>query len=354
MNFFPVKKTVFAALIGSLLRVVGFGETVEAADFNPAPLFSEVNSYNTTVTTNRDSTDIFFPVTSNSNLNQQKFPIALMLPGSRVDTSQYSKFAKIVASYGFTVVVPERIRSLPDFEFRGFLPEASQVNDLLEFMWTENSNSDSPIAGTLDTDNLVLLGHSFGGAVGLSAIDNSCIFPLCEGQFQRPQQLKAGAFFGTSTFIGAGRFFPVNNQGIPIALVLGNQDGLVTPELTQADYNNSIQEPPKALITVNGANHYGITNINNPPGARIDPNIPMLEQEESIETIARWSALFLRAYTLDDGGVLNYIDTTSDALDENVTVLSQVKNVPEKDSVWSLFLTMLVMAIFHLHSKLKY
>ena len=353
MNFLHVKKTVFAALVGSLLRVVGVGETAEAANFNPASLFPKVNSYNTIVTTNGDSTDIFFPITSNSNVNQQKFPIALLLPGSRVDTSQYSEFAKIVASYGFTVVVPERIRSLPNFGFTGLLPEVSQVNDVLQFMLTENSNPDSPIAGTLDPDNLVLLGHSFGGAVGLSAINNSCIFPLCEGQFQLPQQLRAAAFFGTSTFIGTGEFFPVNNQGIPVALVVGNQDGLVAPELTQVDYD-SIQEPPKTLITVNGANHYGITNINNPPGARTDPNEPTLEKSEAIETIARWSALFLRAYALDDSGAFDYINNTGDALDKNVTVLSQVKNVPERNSVWSLFLTMLVLAILHLQSKLLY
>ncbi|MDJ0634244.1 MAG: hypothetical protein QNJ34_13730 [Xenococcaceae cyanobacterium MO_188.B29] len=352
MNCLSVKKQVLVALVGSLLQVVGVGETAEAANFNPAPLFPKVNHYNTTVTTNGDSTDIFFPVTSNYNLKQQKFPIALLLPGSRVDTSQYSEFAKIVASYGFTVVVPERIRSLPDFGFTGLLPEVSQVNDVLEFMLTENSNPDSPIAGTLDTDNLVLLGHSFGGAVGLSAIDNSCIFPLCERQFQRPEQLRAGAFFGTSTFIGSGEFLPINNQGIPIALVVGSQDGLVTPELTQADYNNSIQEPPKTLITVDGANHYGITNINNPPGARLDPNNPTLEQEQAIETIARWSALFLRAYAIDDSGAFDYINKTGDALDENVTVISQVKSVPEGKLGVSLFLTMLAFSILHLRSKL--
>ena len=351
MNFLLVKKYVFAALFGSLLPVVGVAETTEAANFNPVPLFPKVNSYNTIVTTNGDSTDIFFPVTSNSHLSQQKFPIALLLPGSRVDTSQYSDFAKIVASYGFTVVVPEHIRSLPDFGFTGLLPEAAQVSAVLEFMLAENSNPDSPIAGTLDIDNLVLLGHSFGGAVGLSAIDNSCIFPLCEGQFQRPQQLRAGAFFGTSTLIGAGEFFPVNNQGIPVALVVGSQDGLIAPELTQVDYD-SIQEPPKALITVDGANHYGITNINNPPGARTDPNNPALEQDRAIETIARWSAIFLRAYALDDGGAFDYLNNTGDALDDNVTVIGQVKRVPESTSVLSLFLTMLVFSIVHLRSKM--
>ena len=350
MNFLSTKKQVFVTLVGSLLSVVGIAATVEAANFNPDPLFPQVNSYNTTMTNNGDSTDIFFPVTSNSNFSQQKFPIALLLPGSQVDTSQYSQFARIVASYGFTVVAPERVRSLPDFGFTGLLPEASQINEVLDFMARENLNPDSPIVDTLALDKLVLLGHSFGGAVGLSAIDNSCIFPLCEGQFQRPQELIAGAFFGTSTFIGTGEFLTIENQGIPVALVVGSQDGLVAPELTQVDYD-SIQEPPKTLITVDGANHYGITNINNPSGARIDPNNPTLEQEQAIETIARWSSLFLRAYTLDDEGAFNYVNNTGDGLDENVTVISQVKSVPEAHSVWSLFFTLLVLPVLPLRSK---
>ena len=345
----PITIQVSAAVVGSLLLAID-GEPAKAVSFTADPLFPEVNSYNTTVSSNGDPTDIFFPVTSNQDINPQKFPSALLLPGSRVDTSYYSEFAKIVASYGFTVVVPEHTRSLPDFEFSGLLPEASQINHVLEFMVAENANPDSPIAGTLDTDNLVLMGHSFGGAVGLSAIDNACIFPLCEGQFQRPHQLRAGAFFGASTFIGGGQFLPTQNQGIPIALVRGNQDGLVTPDLTQVDYD-LIQEPPKALITVDGANHYGINDINNPQGARPDPNPPTLEQTQAIETIARWSALFLRAHALNDGGAFDYIYNSGDALDNKVTVVSQVKTIPEARSVWSLLLTMLMFPILHLRSK---
>lgn len=292
-----------------------------ATTFSPGPVFRLVNNYKTTIPTNGDSADIYYPAITSSNINQIKTPIALFLPGSRVDISQYSQFAHIVASYGFTVIVPEHIRSLSDFGFTGLLPETSQISYVLDFMVAENSNPNSSIAGTLDLDKLVLLGHSFGGAVGLTAIDNSCIYPVCEGEFQRPQQLKAAAFFATNTFVGIGKFIPIRNQGIPIALILGSQDGSsVTPQTTRTSYD-LIQESPKALITIEGANHYGITNINNPPGARPDPNIPTLAQEKSIETIARWSALFLLAHTLGDRGALDYINNTSDRLDENVTVI---------------------------------
>ncbi|MBU7582920.1 MAG: alpha/beta hydrolase [Nostoc sp. TH1S01] len=334
----------FLLLTGSTLLYLANGKTALAGGFSPSPLFTTVNNYHTTVTTNGDSADIYFPNVANSNSNQSKYPIALFLPGSRVETLQYSQYASIVASYGFTVIVPRRIRSLPAFGFTGLLPEASQINDILNFMVAENSNPNSPLSGTLDPNNLVLLGHSFGGSVGLTAIDNSCIYPVCEGQFQLPQQLRAAAFFGTSINVGTGQFIPIKNQGIPIALLHGNLDSSIPIGLAQESYN-LIQEPPKALITINGVNHYGITNVNNPVGARLDPNNPTLSQEESIETIARWSALFLRAYALNDQDALGYINNSGDALDKNVTVTIQTKTVPETNPVWGL-LSIVVFTIF--------
>ncbi|HLO83549.1 MAG TPA: hypothetical protein VK203_00870 [Nostocaceae cyanobacterium] len=330
----------FLLAAGSSFVCLVSGEAALANGFSPSPLFPTVNSYNTIVTNNGDSADIYFP----TGVSQQKYPIALFLPGSRVETSQYSQYASIVASYGFTVVVPRRIRTLPAFGFTGLLPEASQINDVLAFMVSENSNPNSPIAGTLDTDNLVLLGHSFGGSVGLTAIDNSCIYPVCEGQFQLPPQLRAAAFFGTSINVGTGQFIPIKNNNIPIALLHGNIDGSIPLQSAQQSYD-LIQEAPKALITINGVNHYGITNVNNPAGARTDRNNPTLSQAESIETIARWSALFLQGYALNNQGALEYINNSGDALDENVTVISKTKPVPEASSIFGLFGTFIFTAL---------
>ncbi|WP_414756185.1 alpha/beta hydrolase family protein [Anabaena sp. CCY 9910] len=334
----------FLLLAGSTLLYIPNGEAALAGGFSPSPLFPTVNNYQTIVTTNGDSADIYFPHVANSTISQQKYPIALFLPGSRVETLQYSQYASIVASYGFTVVVPRRIRTLPAFGFTGLLPEASQINDVLNFIVAENSNPNSPLTGTIDTNNLVLLGHSFGGSVGLTAIDNSCIYPVCEGQFQIPQELRAAAFFGTSINVGTGQFIPIENQGIPIALLHGNLDGLIPIELAQESYN-LVQEPPKVLITINGVNHYGITNVNNPVGARLDSNNPTLSQDKSIEIVARWSALFLRGYALNDQDALEYINSSGDALDQNVTVTIQTQTVPETNPVLGL-LSIVAFTIF--------
>lgn len=159
------------------------------------------------------------------------------------------------------------------------------------------------------------------------------------GSFSRPKELVAGAFFGTSLRnFTTGEFIPVTNSGIPTAILQGNLDTIALPQRAKTTYEN-IQSPPKALINILGANHFGINNTNNPPGITLpDTNNPTLPQDVAVETIARWSGLFLRASILSDRDAFNYVYSTGDALDPNVTVISQSKPIPEPDSKWDVSL----------------
>ncbi|MEM9005295.1 MAG: chlorophyllase [Cyanobacteria bacterium P01_F01_bin.86] len=334
MSITSLKNQSSAAAIGAVLLTLSIGTPATSATFNPAPLFDEVSTFTTSIPGDGDLADIYFPVLSTSSSSDDLLPIALFLQGANVDKSEYSVFASTVASYGFAVVVPNHPSDVfaplgvPD----GLFAEQAQIDDVLSYVRSENSNSDSPINGILDPDKLVLLGHSFGGIVGLNAIEGSCNFPTCLDDFTRPPELLGGAFYA-SALIQAnleGITPPLDNKNIPIALLAGELDG-VTPFPFVEETFNQIQQPPKSLITVGGANHYSITNRNNPPGPVIDPNIPTLEQSVAIETIARWSSLFLRGYALGDEGALEYVNQTGDLLDANVSVVSQ--DVPEHSSI---------------------
>ncbi|MCJ8283119.1 MAG: alpha/beta hydrolase [Rivularia sp. ALOHA_DT_140] len=300
------KVSLSIAFASAALLISGTVQTAKAANFNPAPTYQDFGKYSTTISENNNLADIYFPRTKNSNPNNNSFPVALLLQGANVDKSSYSEYASIVARYGFVVVVPNNPRSLPQFGFNGLLPETSQINNVLTQVKIENSNSASPLNGIVDTEKLALLGHSAGGAVGLSAIANICIQPiLCEGSFEQPEELVAGAFFGANLRNQAtDEFIPINNPGIPTALIQGTRDDIALPFRAEATYNN-IQNPPKALISILGANHYGITNTNNPDGPFPDPNNPTIPQDVAVETVARWSGLFLRASVLDDKKAFN-------------------------------------------------
>lgn len=342
-------RTLSIASASAVLMVWGMAKTAAAAAFSDStPLFDRVDSYTTNIATNNDVADIYYPkpLDQNANTDTYSFPVALLLQGANVDKSDYSNFASTVASYGFVVVVPNHQQSLPQFGFTGLLPDTSQIDAVQAQMAAENSNPASPVAGIVDTQKLALLGHSAGGAVGLSAIADICIPGLCQGDYNRPDELVAGAFFGANLRNqNTQEFIPINNSGIPIALLQGTADSIALPERAEKTYEQ-IQTPPKALVEILGANHYGITNTNNPVGPIADKNTPTIPQDEAVETVGRWSGLFLRASVLDDKEALNYVYSTGDAMDENVNVISQATPVPEPPAKLSVTLSLLAFGIW--------
>jgi len=290
---------------------------------SPAPTYDEVEAYETIIPATNDPADIYYPVPP-ANADPVQFPLALMLQGAFVDKSAYSDFARAVASYGFVVVVPNHERSLVNPRTGepvvGFAPEQRQVHDVLDFVEMQETDPTSPIAGRVDPERFALLGHSIGGYVAISAIRGSCLPLICTGdRFQPPPQLDVGVFYGTTFEAQArdGTFPPIENL-IPIALIAGSEDGEANYERVVLTYEQ-IQNPPRALILVEGANHYSITNENS--DRAINP--PLLEQSEAIATIAHWTGQFLRAHLWEDTTAFEAVYGEDNDADETVTITGQ-------------------------------
>ncbi|MCX8044136.1 MAG: hypothetical protein N3B18_08430 [Desulfobacterota bacterium] len=293
----------------------------------PSPAYDTVATYETIMTTNGDPTDVYYPLGTDNNT---ALPIALLLQGGRVDKFYYKGFAMHVARYGFIVLVPNHLNSfsIPGFSAEGLFAEQQQMYDAIAFMRDENENPASSVFGKVDTNTLVMLGHSYGAACTIEALQNHCEYPLCSGDlFVRPPQLKAVALCGINTKPrgkpGDYAIRPVNNAGMPIAIVNGLLDNNAKAHITRQSYA-MIEDPPKMLVFINGANHYAMCDMNNPPGPSEDPHTPTLRQEVSVETAARWCALFLRAFALDDAAAREYVTTTGAYLDPNVEVMIDV------------------------------
>ena len=339
----------FSRVCLAVVLVLFTSSRSHTATVNYSPQFDRASSYSSIISGNNDLADIYYPDLTDINSGKYSFPIVLFLQGALVDKSFYSDYASLVARYGFIVAVPNHYRPFPTNPNSppSLLAETSQVGALVSQMAIENTRPESPIAGAVDTQKLGLMGHSFGAAVGLSVIANQCLNFLCSEPFTRPKELLAGVFYGANLRDQVtNQFIPIANDGIGVALIQGDRDGVALPERAKQTFEN-IQTPPKALITLTGANHFGITNINNPLGAVPDPISPTLSQSVAVETIARWSGLFLRSSLLKDPTATDYIYVSGDQLDPNVQVRSEA--VPEPSSVAGI----LVIGLFGLTYRWK-
>ena len=127
-----------------------------------------------------------------------------------------------------------------------------------------------------------------------------------------PEGVSAGVFFGTNMrppFGGA--IEPLPNAGRGIGLVQGTLDTKALPADALETYDQ-IQASPAALVTLIGANHYGINDVDNPPGADPDASAPDLDQGISVETTGQWSAMLLRAWVLGDAEAETWVAETVD------------------------------------------
>ena len=130
LPFASFNKTLLLALFGTIFITIAGDISTVIAKCSSNNLFKKVRSYETIIdnSNGNDVADIYFPIHQN-NINIKSFPIALFLQGALVDKSDYSKFAKIVASYGFVVVVPNNFNKVfipPGFP-QGFYSEQEQV-----------------------------------------------------------------------------------------------------------------------------------------------------------------------------------------------------------------------------------
>ncbi len=237
-----------------------------------------------------DFADVYVPEIPYDLRNKfvSAFPLIVFLQGANVDKSNYSKLALRVAAEGFVLVIPNHYRAIPSLApTPGLYAEVSEVTDVLDGITAEDMDSASALAGIVDLGRMGVAGHSLGGAVGIDAAAGVCEFPLCTGSYTRPAPLRAAIFYGTNEIDPeTGTIIDRNTSGVAVALLQGTSDGIAAP--AAADSTLPTLALPHGLVSIAGANHYGICNTNNPSGASPDPNVPTVPQSMSVDYIAGW------------------------------------------------------------------
>jgi len=283
-----------------------------------------------TVTSPR--TDIYYPSCSGTDdagcttpiPAGQRFPGVILLQGGSVDASAYSTIASKLAAKGFIVAVPNApiTVSPPTFIPMQLTTPAIAVaaKNTLSAL---SAGSTSGISGRLQDDAWSLVGHSFGGVIAMIAAARDApqqcaptgpLRFLCFGYTGFGSDIKAVITYGAS-LIDRGRGGPgvnlinLNTSGVPVILVHGKNDGrnLLVDDQTTYD---ALLEKPKALIELDHANHYGITDAQVVPGATPDPSPQTKSQDWSTSQIAKIVAAGLDAHVNNQANFLDKIYVT--------------------------------------------
>lgn len=165
---------------------------------------------------------------------EQPYPVVLLMPGSNCHPEVYGWLAKGLCEFGLVCVtfswikqdMPGYVSLSPGFDLRyltpdsfGKAPSCSSLSTLLEAV--DKLNKDGLLAGLLDTNKIILGGHSAGGnAVLLNS--NRDWFPQLIGGFSY------AAHTGASTQIGfpEDTLLPVDGS-VPMLIMGGEQDGVI-------------------------------------------------------------------------------------------------------------------------------
>ena len=286
--------------------------------YNPTtPRFSRIGKYMIDIPVGDagppDPAEIYYPEPPDLRTGRYSFPIILLFQGAKVARGFYSTVLATVASHGFVVVAPDHVSN--NLGGPGLYAELSEIGYVLSQMKLENASTTSPVRGVVDTGRLALIGHSYGGASGLSGMANLCFPPIPFCSFTRPPELVGGAFFGTNIGAPLG---PVHTGGLPVLLVQGEKDGKATPASGKQTYD-ALSRPPKAYITLLGANHYGMTDVDNPSGADPEVSVQTLDHATGVMSVGRWMGVFFAAYLAKDPTKLDAFRNAA-KLDPNVTI----------------------------------
>jgi dienelactone hydrolase len=244
-----------------------------------------------------DAADVYYPDPPDLHTATYSFPIVLLFQGAKVARGFYSSVAAQVAGYGFVVVIPDHLSN--NLGGPGLYAELAEIAAVNAQMKVEAASTTAPLRGVVDNARIALMGHSYGGASGLSGMANMCFPPIPLCTFTRPPELVGGAFFGTNLATPILGVPALDTGGLPVLLVQGDKDGKALPPEAQLTYDQ-LQKRPKAIISLLGANHYGITDVDNPAGADPEVNAQTLDHATGIASTGRWIGVFFSAFLNGD------------------------------------------------------
>jgi dienelactone hydrolase len=238
-------------------------------------------------------------------------PVVVLVHGSHCTPAMYDGYATGIAREGFLVVAPEQVRTV--FGDTAHYPQQAFMNWGHDWAIAENDREGSPLFGRVDTDHVFITGHSMGGGVSLGVASDFGQMGLVDDDWSMPKELVAAVVNGTHNIPPprTGDPLPVDNK-VPIAFFSGSIDSLVTLDQVSRTFAGVRGVKPYLQVVLEGGNHFFLNDEDSPPGARPDPNTMAIPQDVSVDSTARWTALWFKA-NLGDEAALAALESASAA-----------------------------------------
>jgi len=205
-------------------------------------------------------------------------PVVIMMPGINVGPEAYAWLASHLALHGIITVtysmiaeeMPGYVSLTPGLDLAAITPEtygtqpsATAVAAIIEALRIENSAG--VLEGCIDTDKVILAGHSAGGSVALFNA-NPDWFPQVRGA------IAYGAHAGASTMLGFAENTILKLPAtVPLLLIGGTRDGVMansahrygnedeTDRMSQTFEDGFASDRDDSyFVSIVGANHFSL------------------------------------------------------------------------------------------------
>lgn len=279
-HLFPASQAVAVAAV-LVLGVLQQSIVADLSDFGPYA----VGTATVTVSRPNGSTFsalLFYPATTggaNAPLDTSGGPYSAITFGHGFlqVPSRYSRTMSHLASYGHIVIASNSETGL-------FPSHSNFANDMrftLNYLETRNSTPGDPFFGQVNTAQFGLFGHSMGGGAGLLAT---------------AADSRIRAYAGLASAItNPSPVSQMANIRVPVALMTGNQDGIVdytTNSLVL--YNAGLA--PKLLPIIEGGFHVGFQDDPYP----IFPDSGSIPRETQLAITRAYLTSYFGLYLRDD------------------------------------------------------
>lgn len=242
-----------------------------------------------------------------ANPDHAPYPVLIILPGINVGPEAYAWLATHLAEQGIVTItytllsneMPGLISQSPGISIEALRPEqfgqSSCAAALPAILDEINAiQHESLLAGLLDTDNIVLLGHSAGGTVSLLS-GNPQWYPSIKGV------ISYAAHTLGSVAIGWEDDTPMPTpSAVPTLIIGGARDGVIAASASSYGEKNatpfssliktfeqaiSSNRNDSYLAIIDGANHFAITHPQDITTSRPFADLEQTQSPEAIRTL---------------------------------------------------------------------